>query len=111
MKPNFPTNVTRQNEKFSTSTVSQIWRKSGSCPKGTVPIRRIRKRDLLRAASLERFGRKHPTVPHKLTKKNNLYANRANSSDPLKEITDVNFSEMNHSVCLHYLLFLLISVC
>ncbi|KAJ1430342.1 hypothetical protein SESBI_07833 [Sesbania bispinosa] len=36
----------------------ETWQKSGSCPKGTVPIRRILKEDLLRAASLDRFGRK-----------------------------------------------------
>jgi hypothetical protein len=41
---------------------SQIWNKKGSCPKGTVPIRRIRKEDLWRAPSLERFGRKNPQI-------------------------------------------------
>ncbi|XP_042960351.1 uncharacterized protein LOC122295408 [Carya illinoinensis] len=40
--------------------LSQTWQKSGSCPLGTVPIRRIRKQDLLRAASLEHFGRDGP---------------------------------------------------
>ncbi|KAI3915317.1 hypothetical protein MKX01_035576 [Papaver californicum] len=42
--------------------VSQTWQKSGSCPKGTIPIRRIRKQDLLRAGSLDRFGMKSPYV-------------------------------------------------
>ncbi|KAJ1423467.1 hypothetical protein SESBI_12405 [Sesbania bispinosa] len=40
----------------------QTWQKSGSCPKGTVPIRRILKEDLLRAASLDSFGRQPPEV-------------------------------------------------
>src|ERR1044072_2255153 len=44
----------------STFQVFQTWQKSGSCPEGTVPIRRIRKEDLLRAESLDQFGRKPP---------------------------------------------------
>ncbi|KAK3213045.1 hypothetical protein Dsin_017751 [Dipteronia sinensis] len=40
--------------------ILQTWQKSGSCPKGTIPIRRIRRQDLLRAASLEQFGIKPP---------------------------------------------------
>ncbi|WJX41530.1 hypothetical protein P8452_28871 [Trifolium repens] len=42
----------------ASSAVFQTWQKSGSCPEGTIPIRRIRKEDLLRAASLDRFGQK-----------------------------------------------------
>ncbi|KAL5074614.1 hypothetical protein RYX36_013598 [Vicia faba] len=42
----------------ASSEVFQLWQKSGSCPKDTVPIRRIQKKDLLRASSLERFGQK-----------------------------------------------------
>ena len=37
----------------------QLWALSGeSCPEGTVPIRRTTKSDLLRASSIERFGKK-----------------------------------------------------
>ncbi|CAH9120237.1 unnamed protein product [Cuscuta epithymum] len=37
----------------------QLWSLSGeSCPRGTVPIRRTFERDILRASSLENFGRK-----------------------------------------------------
>lgn len=36
------------------------WRKSENCPQGTVPIRRTLKSDLLRAQSLESFGRRRP---------------------------------------------------
>ncbi|KAI9106445.1 hypothetical protein K1719_021973 [Acacia pycnantha] len=42
------------------SLIPQIWHKSGSCPKGTVPICRIQKNDLLRAQSLKRFSTKPP---------------------------------------------------
>jgi len=38
--------------------VFQTWTKSGSCPEETVPIRRIQKKDLLRAVSLDQFGQK-----------------------------------------------------
>jgi hypothetical protein len=39
---------------------SQTWQKSGSCPEGTVPIRRVGRQELLSAASLEHFGRDGP---------------------------------------------------
>jgi len=42
--------------------LSQTWTRSGSCPKGTVPIRRIQREDLLRADSLEHFGRNGPRI-------------------------------------------------
>ncbi|OVA08513.1 protein of unknown function DUF239 [Macleaya cordata] len=47
----------------SIQKISQIWQKNGSCPEGTIPIRRIRKQDLLRASSLENYGRKSPYIP------------------------------------------------
>jgi hypothetical protein len=37
----------------------QLWSLSGeSCPEGTVPIRRIKEDDMLRASSINTFGRK-----------------------------------------------------
>ncbi|XP_050375958.1 uncharacterized protein LOC126793467 [Argentina anserina] len=48
----------------STDTVEethQLWTESGeSCPEGTVPIRRTTEKDILRASSVQRFGRKLP---------------------------------------------------
>ncbi|XP_030452737.1 uncharacterized protein LOC115674486 [Syzygium oleosum] len=45
----------------STPIISQTWQKSGSCPEGTIPIRRIRRQDLLRASSPNQFGKMyHP---------------------------------------------------
>ena len=38
----------------------QIWRRRGSCTDRTIPIRRIRKEDLLRCDDQDRFGRKNP---------------------------------------------------
>ncbi|KAG9455596.1 hypothetical protein H6P81_000104 [Aristolochia fimbriata] len=36
----------------------QLWRRNGSCPDGTVPIRRVTKTQILRAPSPSQFGRK-----------------------------------------------------
>uniref|UniRef100_A0A7N0U074 Neprosin PEP catalytic domain-containing protein n=1 Tax=Kalanchoe fedtschenkoi TaxID=63787 RepID=A0A7N0U074_KALFE len=37
----------------------QLWAQSGeSCPEGTVPIRRITEKDILRSSSIKRYGRK-----------------------------------------------------
>ncbi|XP_027904959.1 uncharacterized protein LOC114164469 [Vigna unguiculata] len=47
-------------EEDSESQIYQTWQKSGSCPKGTIPIRRIVKEDLLRATSLDIFGQQFP---------------------------------------------------
>ncbi|OMO86608.1 hypothetical protein COLO4_21019 [Corchorus olitorius] len=60
LKPSFDLpqeKLTTKNEQ-----VFQIWQRSGSCPEGTIPIRRIRREDLLRAASLDDFGRKPPQI-------------------------------------------------
>ncbi|KAK1312371.1 hypothetical protein QJS10_CPA07g00934 [Acorus calamus] len=40
--------------------IHQPWHFNGRCPKGTVPIRRTRKSDLMRATSLKNFGKKYP---------------------------------------------------
>ncbi|KAF1886832.1 hypothetical protein Lal_00046070 [Lupinus albus] len=51
-------------EESSLGVISQIWQKSGKCPKGTVPVRRIRKKDMLKAHSIEEYGRKKPSLSH-----------------------------------------------
>ncbi|KAJ4836972.1 hypothetical protein Tsubulata_025282 [Turnera subulata] len=50
--------------------LSQLWQKNGSCPQGTVPVRRIREKELLRRSSLEDYGRKHPAFSSAVTKLN-----------------------------------------
>lgn len=78
---------TKWDEKDSSKTVtSQLWQESGSCPKGTIPVRRIRKNDLLKAYSVEHYGRKKPSFSHQV----------AQSSDNQNS----NFQQMNHSVSL-----------
>ncbi|OVA08512.1 protein of unknown function DUF239 [Macleaya cordata] len=66
MEPSFypKTEWTMMKKNSSMQTISHIWQKNGSCPEGTIPIRRIRKQDLLRATSLENYGRKSPYITH-----------------------------------------------
>ncbi|BAT77957.1 hypothetical protein LR48_Vigan04g238000 [Vigna angularis] len=54
-------------EDDSETEIFQTWQESGSCPKGTIPIRRILREDLLRADSLHSFGRKFPQPLQNLT--------------------------------------------
>ncbi|KAL5853472.1 hypothetical protein ACOSQ3_008590 [Xanthoceras sorbifolium] len=78
MRPSFdlPTEKIDTRNESSQPVIFQTWQKSGSCPKGTVPIRRIRKQDLLRAASsVEQLGTKPPKFPsasNKTETKNSL---------------------------------------
>ena len=44
---------------------SQPWHLNGRCPEGTIPIRRTKEEDLLRAGSAENYGRKkHHSIPN-----------------------------------------------
>ena len=44
---------------------TQPWHLNGRCPEGTIPIRRTKEEDLLRAGSIANFGRKkYHTNPH-----------------------------------------------
>lgn len=46
----------------------QLWHRNGRCAPGTVPVRRTKKDDLLRASSMRRYGRKHkPTVANPMS--------------------------------------------
>ncbi|KAL5728925.1 hypothetical protein ACHQM5_001948 [Ranunculus cassubicifolius] len=49
--------------KSATTIIPQAWHKHGTCPQGTIPIRRIQMADLLRAPSLDTYGRKNPSIP------------------------------------------------
>ncbi|XP_028790435.1 uncharacterized protein LOC114746385 [Neltuma alba] len=45
--------------------IAQLWHPSGSCPEGTIPIRRTIKDDITRAGSFQRFGMKDSnTIPN-----------------------------------------------
>ncbi|KAL9226865.1 hypothetical protein vseg_002628 [Gypsophila vaccaria] len=69
------TNSTR-NEKPNTMLTSQVWRKNGSCPHGTIPIRRVRRTQSLNFKSpVEQFGRKGPSFPRHIKKPNDVDSN------------------------------------
>ncbi|VYS52833.1 unnamed protein product [Arabidopsis thaliana] len=55
-------NKDSDNEKHK--MVPQLWTINGKCPKNSIPIRRTRKEDILRAKSIERFGKKDPNNIH-----------------------------------------------
>ncbi|XP_038973222.1 uncharacterized protein LOC103723771, partial [Phoenix dactylifera] len=44
--------------KMETSSIRQLWHQNGRCPKDTIPIRRTKKDDVMRASSVERYGKK-----------------------------------------------------
>ncbi|KAJ4892289.1 hypothetical protein Rs2_32037 [Raphanus sativus] len=57
MRPSFiPESTSTYTKKKINAT--QAWNKNGRCPKNTVPIRRIKKEDILRSKSIENFGKK-----------------------------------------------------
>lgn len=66
MMPDFLLESQNPSTEDASESVIYTWQKSGSCPKGTIPIRRILKEDLLRAASLDRFGQKPPSSLQKI---------------------------------------------
>lgn len=88
MRPTYHPEGLFDEEKLSEGSepIKQMWHLSGSCPEGTIPIRRTKKDDVLRASSVENYGRK---------KKNRNVA-RPSSAQP--DLTSPN----GHQV-LHYL--------
>lgn len=80
----------KDDESDTAETVTrQVWKKSGSCPEGTIPVRRIRKRTLLKAASVEDYGRKKHRCARQLAKLNdtrNLKVQLANHSVRIRKM-------------------------
>ncbi|XP_010454935.1 PREDICTED: uncharacterized protein LOC104736619 [Camelina sativa] len=54
---------------------SQVWSKSGTCPIGTIPVRRVSREDISRASSPSRFGRK---TPHRYSYLDNALQHKGN---------------------------------
>ncbi|XP_051147763.1 uncharacterized protein LOC127262937 [Andrographis paniculata] len=45
-------------------SITQLWHINGRCPRGTVPVRRTRAEDVLRASSVKAYGKKsHKSIP------------------------------------------------
>uniref|UniRef100_A0A2P2KGH7 Uncharacterized protein MANES_03G087500 n=1 Tax=Rhizophora mucronata TaxID=61149 RepID=A0A2P2KGH7_RHIMU len=49
--------------KESTNPFGQLWHLNGKCPEDTIPIRRTKRDDVLRASSIKGYGRKNGNVP------------------------------------------------
>ncbi|CAK9143966.1 unnamed protein product [Ilex paraguariensis] len=58
------TTATKRKEDSPITITSQIWRRSGSCPKGTIPIRRLPKKNDLKENAINKYGRKKATFLH-----------------------------------------------
>lgn len=58
MRPTFVPQGGSTYTKKEAKAITQVWHKSGVCPDNTVPIRRTKKEDILRAKSTESFGKK-----------------------------------------------------
>lgn len=71
LRPNFHPEGLFSDKKVSSSSsnekskpITQLWHLNGRCPEGTIPIRRTKKDDLLRASSIKTYGRKNNrTIP------------------------------------------------
>lgn len=71
MRPSFhPEGLFEENklaenkEEKSSIPLNQLWHAGGKCPEDTIPIRRTKEDDVLRASSVKRYGRKkHKSIP------------------------------------------------
>ncbi|KAL8204406.1 hypothetical protein R6Q57_010029 [Mikania cordata] len=61
MRPSYyPVWIKDENIMMNASkSFTQLWHSNGKCPKGTIPIRRTKKEDMLRASSLKSYRRKN----------------------------------------------------
>ncbi|CAH9085480.1 unnamed protein product [Cuscuta epithymum] len=50
--------MNRTKSKKRPRPIAQLWHLNGRCPKGTIPIRRTKEDDILRATSIESYGKK-----------------------------------------------------
>ncbi|XP_028803284.1 uncharacterized protein LOC114758415 [Neltuma alba] len=59
-----PTFYPKRSNFSQSNPIAQLWHQSGNCPKGTIPIRRTTKDDVLREDSIRQFGKKiNQTIP------------------------------------------------
>ncbi|XP_057953155.1 protein neprosin [Malania oleifera] len=60
----FDENKSSAKPKETSNPITQLWHLNGKCPEGTIPIRRTKKDDVLRASSVRRYGKKkHTSIP------------------------------------------------
>lgn len=67
MRPSYhPAGGLYDESKIETQPISQLWHQNGKCPENTVPIRRTKEEEVLRASSIKRYGKKRPRSIPKL---------------------------------------------
>lgn len=60
----FDDNKVSTQSKERTNPIRQLWHVNGKCPEGTIPVRRTKQDDVLRASSVKRYGKKkHRSIP------------------------------------------------
>ncbi|KAJ0232390.1 AslB [Hirschfeldia incana] len=85
--------TTIPNNGSSKPITSQIWSKSGTCPVGTIPVRRVNREDIMRASSPSHFGRK---THHRYNFLDNALQHKANfnlTAERIREPGSNNRSE------------------
>ncbi|ESQ30965.1 hypothetical protein EUTSA_v10012290mg [Eutrema salsugineum] len=65
------------------NTITQLWTINGKCPKNSIPIRRTKREDILRADSIERYGQKDP---NNFPQPNPTYSTNDNSSHEYAQV-------------------------
>ncbi|XP_066342252.1 protein neprosin-like [Miscanthus floridulus] len=66
MRPSDHPKGLHDDSKVSARPITQTWHQNGKCPENTIPIRRIKEEDVLRASSIGRYGKKMPRSIPKL---------------------------------------------
>ncbi|XP_037424609.1 uncharacterized protein LOC119289377 isoform X2 [Triticum dicoccoides] len=65
MRPSYNPRGMHHDSNITAHAITQIWHQNGTCPENTIPIRRTKEEDVLRANSIRRFGKKMPrSIPH-----------------------------------------------
>lgn len=66
MRPSYIPRGPYQDSNVAPRPFTQTWQQNGKCPENTIPIRRIKEEDVLRASDIRRFGKKSPgSMPYK----------------------------------------------
>ncbi|XP_071918606.1 protein neprosin isoform X1 [Coffea arabica] len=69
------------NKDLYITTTAQIWHKSGSCPEGTIPIRRVLRKNKSKGTTVDDHARKKPTIsPYQFNDNKNMNLLQANHS-------------------------------
>ncbi|KAI3854962.1 hypothetical protein MKX03_009120 [Papaver bracteatum] len=97
MKPSFYSTSTKSKNGTSMRAMPRSWWRSGTCPMGTIPIRRIQNQDLHKATSLENYGRKYPYINHSKRSTTSQKTNKAHTLDMKSNNLYVNCSDVNTS--------------